>query len=1822
MKSFGAVRITAELPGALNTTGSVGTHTAYYHYVDVGAHPAVRTESLANFGRILVGHLDEVHTDQHRMLDASRRRLGTIEPAADRPLRLDDDTGREHSRGREKLIRLNPRWRAGDAGETDRLTRELSTIEEGDDERAAAPIGVAPPTVDDHHAHMAKDALRDRIPPLEPDQADRLVNPLHDSRLAEARARHNAAWWRELTDEQRHAVSQTFPREIGNAEGIDAADRDAANRRMLEIHRDRAAVVQTKLTDGEKPTANELSFLLRMNKLDTALENASVAAKRAGLKDPPLLLAFDPPAFKGDGRAVVSFGDDPYTAKTVAWYVPGVGAQLDRLDYCMHTALNILQSTRHENPTLSAASIAWIGYDAPNGGHTWRAAGKTLARRGGEILYSDVRAFNAARDTMNGDASHFSGNHIFGHSYGSTTTSYAGARGRLATHVRTITLIGSPGAGPIRHASAFGIGADNVFVLSSSADRIARLGGVTPTSDGRFGGLGLGTDPAMESFGARRAAAEFLPEMNRKDTTGTHNAYFDYLETDGPRRWLVTPHSPIRTEALANFGRIAAGHTERLHFEEHRSLDDSGHRVEPAAGRRLHHEDATADLQSTDRHVRFRWLRKLFRNNDCGPQVIDELSAMYRANGHNFRLDADPSSRGVPASKLFEAIKSGSRFATHDEVTRQLQELGHGSSALLVSRWHGNGRGGHAYLAVNTPDGIVLHDHHTREASGEWPPKWGQDAVKRTAVGYLKPDGEPLDGLKGDYRKLGAADTIGRVRGLPGDDVQGPPADPDLLRRQEEYRVQDPANRHVDTRYAEPLGDVVDNPSPAAVDQLAKDLSGTYGPHRIRLEGEVVNGEVMLTGRIFNGDTEIGTIQRIFYRDSEGNLVAYHSGLVIKDEFKNLRGQGFSKALTSELERYYVHSGVDRIGLHTHDLGGYAWSRRGFTWDPDPRAQQKAFDAIEVSANRLRDQVSPEAQAALDQVVAQLDPDNPRLPEPIDVANLAASDEPELGRRLLDGLGLRRDGSGLDLVRYMPRDASVDAAAQSHSGFGARLKRLFGLGEDSRADQDCAYALADELSAMYEGRDFNVVTARSPMGTPAWALFHAVGCRAEFATYDEVTAKLHELGEGSSAVLTSRWVDGRGGGHAYLAINEGNGKISLYDPRTREHSGWPPEWGQRAVAQTAVGYLDAHGEPAPEHGLTADVPLQLQLAAADVIGDVKGHPTDPDFLQHQAHYRAQDQTTRQVDTRYAEPLADIVDQVGDQATVDRLAEDLSGVYGPYRVEMWRAQSLEGTGEVIVGGSILSGGEEVGFVQRTFYRDAAGNLVVHDDVVEIPDKQFRFKGFSKALTDQLESYYVRSGVDRIEMRTEQDGGHAWARRGFTWNPDPRKLQESFDSIKESARELRDRVSPEAQTLLDEIVERLDPRRPDLAEPIDLAALSTPSEPDLGRQLLTDTHWHGVKYLRDASVDTPSPDVPLRLGTVEALPEPVSELDLPNYEPSSLSDAEASTVHAHGEQRMRELNDEFIGVGVSAEERARVLSELRNSLRSWTHDLMSNRTTAEFLAASESNPTFDELVARNEARGLTGDAVYEAIVHSATHGRFTPGTLSDVETTSVYSDFELRLRQLNERLADNGMPVDERARLLSDLRASLRSWTRDLMSNRAAADWLTANESNPSFEDLVARNEAKGLTGGAVYEAIVDSATHSHYAAGTLSNEETRTVYTTLELQMREVSANLRRDEVGLEERAKTLYELRAGIRTWTRSLMADREAAEYLTANEPNPSFEDLVERQRAKGRVGDEIYEAIIASATRSRPSVNESLGIDPNNPPPLPPMRGPTNND
>src|SRR5690606_36685706 len=228
----------------------------------------------------------------------------------------------------------------------------------------------------------------------------------------------------------------------------------------------------------------------------------------------------------------------------------------------MGNSLNLYEVASRMNPGREIASVAWIGYNAPSGR---TMATETVSQRpaeeGGALLARDIAAANAARDfhaERGGPAR--AENHILAHSYGSTTTGHAGAGGRLAGEVTTITLLGSPGAGPLRHASDFGIGADNVFVVTGSHDPVTFVGANVPGMPGRFAGRGQGTDPAIAAFGARRIRAEFPRVPRFSNGLRTQRQYWQYTE------WAHrTP-----TEALENFGLIVSGRAEEVSLAEHR----------------------------------------------------------------------------------------------------------------------------------------------------------------------------------------------------------------------------------------------------------------------------------------------------------------------------------------------------------------------------------------------------------------------------------------------------------------------------------------------------------------------------------------------------------------------------------------------------------------------------------------------------------------------------------------------------------------------------------------------------------------------------------------------------------------------------------------------------------------------------------------------------------------------------------------------------------------------------------------------------------------------------------------------------------------------------------------------------------------------------------------------------------------------------------------------------------------------------------------------------------------------------------------------------
>lgn len=79
---------------------------------------------------------------------------------------------------------------------------------------------------------------------------------------------------------------------------------------------------------------------------------------------------------------------------------------------------------------------------------------------------------------------------------------------------------------------------------------------------------------------------------------------------------------------------------------------------------------------------------------------------------------------------------------------------------------------------------------------------------------------------------------------------------------------------------------------------------------------------------------------------------------------------------------------------------------------------------------------------------------------------------------------------------------------------------------------------------------------------------------------------------------------------------------------------------------------------------------------------------------------------------------------------------------------------------------------------------------------------------------------------------------------------------------------------------------------------------------------------------------------------------------------------------------------------------------------------------------------------------------------------------------------------------------------------------------------------------------------------------------------------------------------LEIQARQAHALRNEARTTARELMADRNLASQLVRDSPNLSWGEIIEKTRAKGFQGDDIYREIVSSSQRSRKSVNEKLGL------------------
>jgi pimeloyl-ACP methyl ester carboxylesterase len=335
-------------------------------------------------------------------------------------------------------------------------------------------------------------------------------------------------WWTHLTPAEREALKISDPDLIGNTNGIPTGDRDDANRTSMERDLDD---LEAKQAAGEELTTEEQRLLDRADAardaLDIPASTVPVDIDGDGIPDPVdvNLLVYQPGAFGGDGAVAVSYGD-PDTADNTAVIVPGITNDGTSITTQGADAYELYKTSIMNGE--SAATIAWMGYDAPSwnpeNALDWPGDGLDMgsvinedkAEAGGELLADFV---DGLRATDEGDRSNLT---VIGHSYGSTTAAHAAHDHGLDAD--SLTLIGSPGAGgdDVNSVSDLGMPEGKVYVGAADNDFVTWLG--------RDGDPGMGQDPAQADFGANvfpvAPGDEFHADSLGKGVDN-HTSYFD-----------------------------------------------------------------------------------------------------------------------------------------------------------------------------------------------------------------------------------------------------------------------------------------------------------------------------------------------------------------------------------------------------------------------------------------------------------------------------------------------------------------------------------------------------------------------------------------------------------------------------------------------------------------------------------------------------------------------------------------------------------------------------------------------------------------------------------------------------------------------------------------------------------------------------------------------------------------------------------------------------------------------------------------------------------------------------------------------------------------------------------------------------------------------------------------------------------------------------------------------------------------------------------------------------------------------------------------------
>jgi GNAT superfamily N-acetyltransferase len=214
----------------------------------------------------------------------------------------------------------------------------------------------------------------------------------------------------------------------------------------------------------------------------------------------------------------------------------------------------------------------------------------------------------------------------------------------------------------------------------------------------------------------------------------------------------------------------------------------------------------------------------------------------------------------------------------------------------------------------------------------------------------------------------------------------------------------------------------------------------------------------------------------------------------------------------------------------------------------------------------------------------------------------------------------------------------------------------------------------------------------------------------------------------------------------------------------------------------------------------------------------------------------------------------------DADTIDAVRDAFEGEWGGLRSQVhWIGATQDGGNIHVIGRVLDENDEEVGEFIRDIF-PTSDKSVHHQSLYLSPSVQGR--GFAKGFLSQSEAHYRAQGMEYITVQASDDvGGYAWARAGFTWG-DGRPSDSVIQGMQFFAESYPDHPTvPKIQSMLKDIRDSRVTRKPTPREISELGegtddieygefwtSPRSGTKIHAGAAILLGSEWEGVKDIR--------------------------------------------------------------------------------------------------------------------------------------------------------------------------------------------------------------------------------------------------------------------------------------------------------------------------------------------------------------------------------------